>query len=436
MQMLLNESGRQADQERSLFKLFHVSDLHFGVHLREALVSGMPGWEIHDPKVVSRLAESIRRQGRECNEQTIPYRVICSGDLSTWGTLGALQTAQDFLSDKRISRRIGGPASLPDEDSPYVPGNHDTWDGWFPPLRQLSPFHIARTDLPSYSLLYESAAPGSTRRAKERPYPFRLPLYADEQIVLRLYGLDSTRVDLIPSQELSVLRASIEEITQRTSLRSEQVQWLRDRFKGFTDDDLRRAVAAIALGFMDEHQLYDLAAFVKEEEEEFKQDKRRLIRLAMTHHPLAYPKTPRTMPDWTPDPIRALHGMGIVQAVLQALGFFGVLCGHQHQGFVKTICPNPILPPLHVFSVGTSGQEVELTQTERGLLRLDWDEVLPEEREAYRTSVTKLNQYMTYEIVHTSEKHLWRTKAWRFLPHRSLFSPDLWSIESELPSIL
>lgn len=386
------------------------------------------GWEIHDPHVISYLAHVIRDQAQRCEKENIPYQLVCSGDLSTWGTKESIRTATDFLSDCSVFSRVGAPVCIPGVTSPYIPGNHDVWQGVFPfwtpnPLRE-------RRSLDSYSQLYEQAAPQASR-CDDEPFPYRLTLFEDEEIVLRLYGIDSTRIDLALSHEISTLRAALDEVNQRLPLTREIVQWIRKHLPwdwSGTDEHIRLAIAACAVGFIDRSQLVCLCRFAEQEREEFRQRKQKLIRLAMIHHPLAYPDTPADNPGWTPDTLRALLRLDTLQALLQRLEFSAVLCGHQHRGFLQAVRPDSSLPPLHVFSVGTASQRVSLTRRERHLLRLhesflgDEGEKFPaSEEEALREAQEKLNEYAVYDLTREGSDYLWSCQASRFMPHRQEF---------------
>lgn len=412
----------------SLYKLFHVSDLHFGEGWVPEILSHAPGWEIHDPHVISSLSHSIRDQAQRCEEQKVPYQLVCSGDLSTWGSRESIRMATDFLSDRSILPREGAPVSMPGVKSPYIPGNHDVWQGtsplWVPaPLRK-------RESLDCYDRLYEQAAPKADRINSE-PFPYRLTLFEDEEIVLRLYGIDSTRIDLAPSEEISTLRATLHEISLLLPLTSEIIQWLRRYLPGdqsTKDEHIRHAIAACAVGFIDDRQLVNLCQFANEEQKEFEDRKQRLIRVAMVHHPLAYPATPEDRPDWTPDTLRALLRLDKIQALLQYLEFSAVLCGHQHCGFLQKIRPDSSLLPLHVFSVGTAGQRVRLTSQERQLLR-DHDNLQLGERgslseaqdKVLQEAQDKLNEYAVYDLLKDGNEYIWSCQASRFMPHRQNF---------------
>jgi hypothetical protein len=342
--------------------------------------------------------------------------------------MGAINLAVDFLSERSIAwrggipgtRRKGSPVALPHADSPFIPGNHDVWAGWFPLI--LDKPCAPRDQISCYTKLYQEAAPGADR-IDDEPFPYRRLLFENEEVVLRLYGLDSTRMDLAPQAEVSVLRAAGEEVQRNTGLSQDAIAWLRRfLFAQHTDDELRRAVASVAVGFMDEPQMVRLLQFVEQEREEFQDSKRRLIRIAMIHHPIAFKNTPSNQSDWNPDPLRGLLRLGLVQALLQSEQFFAVLCGHQHRGFVQSVRPDPGRPPLYVLSVGTSGQKINLSIAERRLIRRPKDRLTQEEADKRIEILDQLNEYAIYELSRNENGiYIWSVCAARHLPQDAKF---------------
>src|SRR6266436_1302757 len=94
----------------TLFRLMHVSDLHFGNTLPNPwwtiknILSHIPGLETHSERVVRELSDSVRSQGIG---NPPPIHFIAAGDLTTWGNTVAFQLVFRFLRRQiRVGSRV------------------------------------------------------------------------------------------------------------------------------------------------------------------------------------------------------------------------------------------------------------------------------------------------------------------------------------------
>lgn len=249
-----------------LFRLIHISDLHFGSAWPRpptADLSETPGLETHDPEVARALATSIRKILLRAESQGFPARIVDTGDLTTFGRAAAFELVRQYLTGT-----VDG-IGLRDPALPTIPGNHDVWGGglWGLPWPGVVDPQSVRDryfdDLPMLCL-----HPGGPN--------------------IYLYRLDSTRLEK------------------------------------HTDWQTPLGNTVLARGHVERDQLTRLKELVKNEDPDGAR-----LRIAAIHHPLMYPENAAFPPTHNLiDPanvVRTLTGLnfGIVLSGHQHLGFAG-----------------------------------------------------------------------------------------------------------------
>lgn len=367
----------------SLIRIVHLSDLHFGSRFAEGMLRLVPGVHLHHPAVASALSRSLRRELSAPTRSTTPLQhTVVTGDLTTYGSEQSLDVAVGYVRGtlKEVRSRRGSPG-LNQSDASLNWGNHDVWGGALLGLTSLVPLNPLE-DFPPLQHHSETAAPLAAVRLTSPyfPYQVRLDLGA---CVVYLYGLDSTRNDLVDRDNAA---------------RSARGLTLIDDDGGIVYHTFW------ADGYCDLEQLSKLAAMVREEEA--RDDSRCVYRFALIHHPLAYPDTSPTFPHLRKPEHKILRNLGEVQSWLYRLNFSAVLCGHQHEGFVKEIFPDSPgcsrVDPLYVLSVGTATQYQSLwgdDENEYRIYEIDGDDKTRLLRvKAYRCNISERSRFMLSQV--------------------------------------
>ncbi len=329
------------------FRLVHISDLHFGDRLFTpwwALSTWIPGLETHSAQVARELSNSFRSGALSGHQGTVA--VVATGDLTTWGQPAAFTLVHTYL---RSRHAIGAKAwmGFNQDDAAVVPGNHDIWSGIILGLSLSAPTPPStRVDFDNY--FNPPALKASFPSTAGALFPYQIP-FACGPVTIYLYGLDSTRVDLLPNPRSHNFRAE---------------------------------------GFVDRQQLEDLEKFVNNEPDNLR------IRIAAIHHPIGYPSTTGT-PTWQ----TLVNLDDEVIPKLQDLGFVIALCGHQHKGFVRQNgSVNSTNPPIWVFSAGTATQTVRLSRREKWLLGQLPGKLSAADQASRKLAVEKCNDYRVYDF--------------------------------------
>jgi 3',5'-cyclic AMP phosphodiesterase CpdA len=364
------------------FRLIHVSDLHFGDSLFTpwwVVSTWIPGLETHSTRVAQELSNSLRLLTSGTNQ--VSNAVVATGDLTTWGRPSAFSLANTYLRGRHY---VGGHQTwmgLNAVNAAVVPGNHDIWSG---AILGLS-FGAATppSTRPDFDQFFNPPAPTGSYPIGTARFPYRLRFNCSH-VAIFLYGLDSTRVDLLPHPRSHNFRAD---------------------------------------GFVDPQQLKDLEALVTLEPEPHIPR----VRIAAIHHPIGYPQSTVTS-TW-----KTLVNLDTeVIPALQQLDFAIALCGHEHRGFVRsTSAPNTLRRSIFVFSAGTGTQTVRLSATEKRILGRLPSSLSSHERTYRAATVEKCNEFRIYDFTIDPQD----LKALKVTVRHYWFDPNLFAFV-EAPSLV
>ncbi len=334
-----------ASRMQTFLQLLHVSDLHFSdtFYPQKSWTSRVPGLEVHDPQVAVALSRAIHL---DQGPTSVAQHLIATGDLTTWGTTHAFQTALTYLRGRIVA---GGPQPWIALDAPQasvIPGNHDMWGDTLPTRALVTGAPSAARA--NFRQFFHEPSPAAISLHADRPFPYQRRL-AYGPVAVYLYGIDSTEVHL-----------------------ARYPRWRN----------------VLAEGYVSPQQLRDVEALVHTELHEPR------MRLAALHHPLAYSQTNRA--PWVGT---LLNADSEVLPTLQRLGFSLALCGHQHRGFIRQIsAANMTCAPLWVCSVGTATQRVRFSPAQRQLLSKPYKCLNPDEQLAWEAVAQQCNEYRRYDM--------------------------------------